>query len=119
MELCVDNPREGFADLFATHPSVPSRVDALVKFAGGHDPGPLALAGRTGRAEPEQARSPTSSAPAAAAAGRGPTRPAGRRPARSGAGPAAGLGAGASDDELTLAGVKKSAANSPVGGLRI
>jgi heat shock protein HtpX len=42
MELCVDNPREGFADLFATHPSVQSRVDALVKFAGGHDPGPLA-----------------------------------------------------------------------------
>src|SRR4051812_7750476 len=40
MELCVDNPREGFADLFATHPSVQSRVDALVKFAGGHDPGP-------------------------------------------------------------------------------
>ncbi len=24
MELCVDNPREGFADLFATHPSVRS-----------------------------------------------------------------------------------------------
>ena len=24
MELCVDNPREGFADLFATHPSVDS-----------------------------------------------------------------------------------------------
>ena len=24
MELCVDNPREGFADLFATHPSVQS-----------------------------------------------------------------------------------------------
>ena len=22
MELCIDNPREGFADLFATHPSV-------------------------------------------------------------------------------------------------
>ena len=42
MELCVDNPREGFADLFATHPSVDSRVQALVKFAGGHDPGPLA-----------------------------------------------------------------------------
>jgi heat shock protein HtpX len=41
MELCVDNPREGFADLFATHPSVTSRIDALVKFAGGHDPGPL------------------------------------------------------------------------------
>jgi heat shock protein HtpX len=42
MELCVDNPREGFADLFATHPSVDSRVQALVKFAGGHDPGRLA-----------------------------------------------------------------------------
>src|SRR5712671_6174678 len=41
MELCVDNPREGFADLFATHPSVDSRVKALVQFAGGHDPGPL------------------------------------------------------------------------------
>lgn len=43
MELCFDNPREGFADLFATHPSVDSRVKALVQFAGGHDPGPLAL----------------------------------------------------------------------------
>jgi heat shock protein HtpX len=43
MELCVDNPRDGFADLFATHPSVDSRVQALVKFAGGHDPGRLAL----------------------------------------------------------------------------
>jgi hypothetical protein len=50
MELCVDNPREGFADLFSTHPSVESRVKALVETAGGHDPGPLALppAGRTG-----------------------------------------------------------------------
>lgn len=43
MELCVDNPREGFSDLFATHPSVEQRVQALVKFAGGHDPGPLEL----------------------------------------------------------------------------
>ena len=43
MEMCVDNPREGFADVFATHPSVERRVKALVKFAGGHDPGPLAL----------------------------------------------------------------------------
>jgi heat shock protein HtpX len=43
MEMCVDNPREGFADLFSTHPSVDSRVEALVKFAGGHDPGPLSL----------------------------------------------------------------------------
>ena len=43
MELCFDNPREGFADLFATHPSVDSRVKALVQFAGGHDLGPSAL----------------------------------------------------------------------------
>jgi len=43
MEMCVDNPREGFADLFATHPSVDSRVAALVKYAGGRDPGPIAL----------------------------------------------------------------------------
>jgi heat shock protein HtpX len=43
MEMCLDNPREGFADLFATHPSVDSRVAALVKFAGGHDPGRLTL----------------------------------------------------------------------------
>lgn len=43
MELCVDNPREGFVDLFATHPSVDSRVKALIEFAGGRDPGPLAL----------------------------------------------------------------------------
>src|SRR5437868_5763961 len=43
MELCVDNPREEFADLFATHPSVNARVQALVRYAGGHDPGPLAL----------------------------------------------------------------------------
>ncbi len=43
MEMCVDNPREGFGELFDTHPSVDSRVAALVKFAGGHDPGALAL----------------------------------------------------------------------------
>ena len=53
MEMCIDNPREGFGELFDTHPSVDSRVAALVKFAGGHDPGPLALppqAERTSRA---------------------------------------------------------------------
>ena len=45
MEMCIDNPREGFADLFATHPSIDSRVKALVKYAGGHDPGPMPLPG--------------------------------------------------------------------------
>jgi heat shock protein HtpX len=43
MEMCVDNPREGFGELFDTHPTVESRVAALVKFAGGHDCGPIAL----------------------------------------------------------------------------
>jgi heat shock protein HtpX len=43
MEMCVDNPRSGFVDLFATHPSIEKRVAALIQFAGGHDPGPLAL----------------------------------------------------------------------------
>ena len=43
MEMCVDNPRSGFADLFATHPSIDNRIAAIVKFAGGRDPGPLAL----------------------------------------------------------------------------
>ena len=56
MEMCVDNPREGFADLFATHPSIESRIAALVQYAGGHDPGPIALpeAGES----PEPAESP-------------------------------------------------------------
>ena len=43
MEMCIDNPREGFSNIFDTHPPVDKRVEALVKFAGGHDHGPLAL----------------------------------------------------------------------------
>src|SRR6266567_1832205 len=43
MEMCIDNPREGFGELFDTHPSVERRITTLVKFAGGHDPGPIAL----------------------------------------------------------------------------
>jgi heat shock protein HtpX len=65
MELCVDNPREGFVDLFATHPPIAKRVTALVQFAGGHDPGPIALAPpqpepeETPSAEPSQLPPPT------------------------------------------------------------
>ncbi len=43
MEMCIDNPRVGFSNVFDTHPPVEARVEALVKFAGGHDPGPLGL----------------------------------------------------------------------------
>jgi heat shock protein HtpX len=43
MEMCVDNPREEFSDLFDTHPPIDKRIEALIKFAGGHDPGPLTL----------------------------------------------------------------------------
>jgi heat shock protein HtpX len=45
MEMCIDNPREGFSNIFDTHPSVDARIAALVKYAGGHDPGPLAVEG--------------------------------------------------------------------------
>src|SRR4029077_6004774 len=44
MEMCIDNPRGGFSNIFDTHPPIDARVAALVKFAGGHDPGPLAIA---------------------------------------------------------------------------
>jgi heat shock protein HtpX len=44
MEMCIDNPREGFSNIFDTHPPVEKRIEALVKFAGGHDPGPLEIA---------------------------------------------------------------------------
>ena len=43
MEMCIDNQRGGFSNVFDTHPPIDARVAALVKFAGGHDPGPLAL----------------------------------------------------------------------------
>ena len=39
--MFLDNEREGFTDaLFATHPSIDKRIAALIKFGGGHDPGP-------------------------------------------------------------------------------
>jgi heat shock protein HtpX len=74
MELCVDNPREGFADLFATHPSVQSRVDALVKFAGGHDPGPLALPSDATDAPDDQPEQPGSKGQSPPSLPQGPWR---------------------------------------------
>jgi len=67
MEMCVDNPRQGFGELFDTHPSVENRVAALVKFAGGHDPGPIALPPRnddgSGESMPESGAGPWGKAP--------------------------------------------------------
>src|ERR1700676_567755 len=83
MEMCLDNPREGFADLFATHPSMDSRVQALVQFAGGHDPGRLALPSDTddaprgpanGQLPPPLPQGPWGSAEDAAGASRGPSQ---------------------------------------------
>jgi heat shock protein HtpX len=63
MEMCVDNPREGFGELFDTHPTVDERVAALVKFAGGHDPGPLALPPQSGPADDRTLADQTPSGP--------------------------------------------------------
>jgi heat shock protein HtpX len=53
MEMCVDNPREEFTDLFSTHPSIEARIKALVEVMGGHDPGPLALPDPQERTQPD------------------------------------------------------------------
>jgi heat shock protein HtpX len=81
MEMCVDNPRSGFADLFATHPSIENRIGALIEYAGGHDPGPLAL--------PEPFESPSQDDASAADA----TEAGSNSPAE----PPAGLGGAAPD----------------------
>ena len=94
MELCVDNPREGFADLFATHPSVDRRVKALVQFAGGHDPGPLALprmrqtSRKTGGIGPDHSRRRFPAAPGATPAVPRPARLMPSRPVGGSLGPA-------------------------------
>jgi heat shock protein HtpX len=63
MEMCVDNPREEFTDLFSTHPSVEARVKALVEVMGGHDPGPIALPGPEDEAREEPQAIPTQEGP--------------------------------------------------------
>ena len=68
MEMCVDNPREEFSDLFATHPSIEQRIQAIIKFAGGHDPGPLAP---PDEAAPPQETRATNAEPADEASGAG------------------------------------------------
>src|ERR1700716_1466525 len=80
MELCVDNPREGFADLFATHPSVDSRVQALVQFAGGHAPGRLAPPSDPAEQPGDQPQAPAAADTAPPPLQRGPWSDAGPSP---------------------------------------
>ncbi len=41
-EMFLDHPRQsGLGALFSTHPPMEARIENLVKFAGGHDPGPI------------------------------------------------------------------------------
>jgi len=58
MEMCIDNPREDFSNIFDTHPPIEARIEALVKYAGGHDPGPLALAPPEDEATPAASATP-------------------------------------------------------------
>src|SRR6476660_5970116 len=59
MEMCIDNPRTDFTDIFATHPSIDKRIEVLVKLAGGHDPGPLALEAPAEETDAAPAEQPT------------------------------------------------------------
>ncbi len=36
-EMAFENPRTGFSGMFATHPPIEKRIEALVKFAGGRE----------------------------------------------------------------------------------
>jgi len=63
MEMCIDNPREDFANLFDTHPPIEKRVEALVRYAGGHDPGPIALPPPEEEAGAETGGEPQASGP--------------------------------------------------------
>lgn len=65
MEMCVDNPRSGFADLFASHPPIDRRVAALVAHAGGRDPGPIELPAPGEQAAPDQNEAAGGGEPAA------------------------------------------------------
>ncbi len=40
-EMAIENPRTGIAGMFATHPPIEKRIDALRKYAGGRDYTPM------------------------------------------------------------------------------
>src|SRR5215470_8650733 len=93
MEMCVDNPREEFTDLFSTHPPIEARIKALVEVMGGHDPGPLALPAPEEEMQPDALPGPAGSpwggvadqtlqpgAPSSGPWGSAPAEPTGQRP---------------------------------------
>jgi heat shock protein HtpX len=84
MEMCIDNPRTDFSNIFDTHPPIGARVDALVRYAGGHDPGPLALAAPEPQGQIEsrvETPAETRPAPEGASSDQGPWgAPAGAKP---------------------------------------
>jgi heat shock protein HtpX len=86
LEDATDN---ALSSLMATHPPIPARVEALVKYAGGRDPGPVALPAEAGETPP-WAQQDAAEAPAQAAPGapwwQGPAQDApGRSPGASSA----------------------------------
>ncbi len=59
MDMCIENDPDGLTDLFATHPSIAKRVQALISTAGGvMPPRPPALAARTDLPSVVEARGP-------------------------------------------------------------
>jgi heat shock protein HtpX len=46
-EMFIENPHAEFAGLFATHPPIAKRIEALIAFAGGRDAAEAARASAT------------------------------------------------------------------------
>jgi heat shock protein HtpX len=69
-EMFIENPQAEFASLFATHPPVQERIDALVKYAGGRAPAPAPALPETPASGPWNA--PPAAQPPAPPRQRGP-----------------------------------------------
>ena len=57
-EMAVHNPRVGFGGMFATHPPIEKRIDAIVKFGGGRRGTQSAPRSRMGQAMESSAKKP-------------------------------------------------------------
>jgi len=58
-EMAVHNPRVGFSGMFATHPPIEKRIDAIVKFGGGRRGTQSAPRSRMGDAMKQSAKKPS------------------------------------------------------------